>query len=233
MIDLLKYELKKHSKIILVITLLAAFVSFSSNLYLENFITIDEASYTSGLDVFFAFIFLIFNRLLFLGLFAYFTDDFVKNLTSHEKNFLFSLPIKAWKFFAVKILSISLLVALVIGVFVASSKYIHRELLTYSLDRLLIIIANIYTGSLFSLLLAYAMIMVSKKYLETSKFNFLWIIPFAVAFSIYFTLTINLYYYNPMEEITFENSYLILTNLIGSLVLFKINCWLLDKKIDI
>ena len=231
--NLLIYELRKHVKTILAITMIAIFLEIFSNYYLVRSMSDYGASSLSTIKEFLAFWSFVIVRMLFFGLFVYFTNDFVKNILSDEKNFLFTLPIRSSSYFLAKILSISIFVGFVGLSLVAFNPTMREDILSYNFIRFINSALTIYSICLVALLLAYAVILISKKYLEKSRFTFLWILPFAVIFSLYLALMINTIFMTSTDIINIKSWTLVIINAVLSLSLFFLDCRLLDKRVDL
>lgn len=240
--NLLTYEIKKHIKLILGLIIIIFLISLFDNYYVRtNQIYDPNSEISTSAKSFISFFSFAFIRLFLFGLFIYFINDFINNIMQDEKNLLFSIPIKSSQFFLTKIISISILVALVfltaiIFNFVNLSSILldfnFQDYIKNGLVNTLKGISSFYSLCLVALLLGYFTILSIKKQLEKTRFIFLWILPFSIAFSVYFAFVQKAFY--SMEEffITPSNWYLVLLNIAISVILFYLNCHWLDKKID-
>ena len=239
--NLTLYEIKKHIKLIVGLMIIIVLISMFNAYYIKSGDYVQNSSiYESAKNLIALFSF-VFVRLLLFGLFIYFITDFINNLFGDERNFLFSIPIKSSQYFLSKILSVSLLVALIYG-FIAILNFINFENLLLDFNplvnnkyflNLLRGVLSFYSVCLVALLLGYMTILIFKKQLEKTRFIFLWILPFSLIFSIYFAFISQAFYTINDFFITPSNWTLIIINLFISIILFIINCNLLDKKVDI
>lgn len=240
---LLIYELKKHIKLIVGMIVIIGIITYFDIHYLRNNSLYEQNSeiYNSAKSLIALFSF-AFIRLFLFGLFIYFINDFMNNLMQDEKNFFFSIPLRSSEFFLAKVISVSILVILVfIAAFIFNvvdirSLFLNIDFkgyLKFGLLNTLRGIGSLYSVCLVALLLGYFTILSIKKQLEKTRFTFLWILPFSIVFSIYFAIVQQAHLHSSQFFITPSNWYLILVNLVISLVLFRLNCHWLDKKIDI
>lgn len=240
--NLFFYEIKKHYKVILSIMLIILLLIISENsIYRQHKLMNNSEILSYARSLFEAFAFL-FIRLFLFGLFIYFGTDFINNLMSNEKNFLFSIPVKARDYFLSKILSITLMIGAVFVEIIYVGWIVDFIINKRNIDRLngpkvffenLEAFTSLYTVCLVALLLAYLCILLSKKYLEKSRFKFLWLGPFSIMFSIYYTIIliafrrIDLFIFTPGSWI------LVIFNLILSILLFILDCRILENKTDL
>lgn len=239
--NLFRYEIKKHIKVVLAILLIIFIILLLETTFyskVDYLAKSDVYEYAKSLLGTFIFLFI---RLFLFGLFVYFGTDFIKNLMTDEKNFLFAIPVKSSEFFLAKILSITVMVAtifieIIFGGYLLDliNGHITNRIGSYELFAENVKgFTSLYTLCLVALLLAYFTILVSKKHLEKTRFQFLWLLPFSILFSIYYSVILILFHKGELFLITPVGWILVLINLILVGVLFHFNCKILDTRTDL
>lgn len=240
--DLIKYELKKHIKTVLGLMIIVFLIlSIYNSSYLIS-IANSSNSYESTKIVLATFIF-IFMRTFIFGLFIYFVGDFIKNLMTGEKNTIFCLPVKTETIILSKIVAITLLVGLLmLQIFLHELSRIYMTtgiigpLSVLNVDnywQAFVGLISFFSLCLVALLIAYWTILVCKKWLEKTRFQFLWLVPFALCFSVYLAIITSLFMQNKSFIFASISWGYIGVNMVTALLLFKLICHLIDKKVDI
>lgn len=233
--NLIVYDLKKHIKTVIslsIITILVGVFSPKINIPLEeaNF-SILKMIYTKINTIIF-----IYMRSVLFGFFIYLGQDFVNNIISGEKNLLFSLPIKAKNFLLAKVISTSILTFLLASsIFVATliHDFSRSQDLSLSFDGVSLVgIVSLYFVCSVALMLLIACILLCKPLLDKTKFKFIWFLPFTLVFGAYYLITGTM-----GDEIYFifanTSGISIISSIAITILLFYFNSYFLDNKIDL
>lgn len=248
MLKLVKYDLKKHLRLVLVLCslLFALFLldSFRTPFYSGD---VTNKFIDNIMNVYYSFITMlrwgtIIGFLIFIGY------DFIQNLLSDEKNFLFSIPLSTSEFFLSKIISTTILTGILystLGVVSFLNNIMFKDSAlsegnlsinywkifweSFGLKSL----PTIFTYCLVALMILYFIVLVFKKALENTRFKFLWLLPFTLIFITYYVLTfpndLNVYTGN----MTGGQLKIVIINLIVAMILFAANSCMLKNKTDI
>lgn len=248
MTKLVKYDLKKHLRLVVIMSailfsfyLLDSFRNpFGSGTYANRDLQ------AVVMDAVSSFLFMV-SRVSLVGFMIYIGYDFIQNIMSDEKNFLFSIPVSTEKFFLSKIISttiltgilyVSIAAATYLNSMIKSSLYVntadsymeHATLIdSFSIKALPLV----YTYCLVALMILYFVILVFKKALEKTRFKFLWLLPFTLIFIMYYAFTLPSEVDMTMVTIVNGQFTLLAVNLVIACLLFLANSWILKTKTDI
>lgn len=237
MLKIIKYELKKQYKT----SILLFFIMLAMTLYTVNLSNTYVANESESIDVIQSYISMI-NSLFLLGYMVYLGYDFTNTLLGNEKYFLFTIPIQTIKIFIAKIITTSILAALMFAPSIINIIYEYNKdrpryyeiYQPFTASQFLCELVGFYSLCLMVLMLMFFIIFISKKILEKIKFKFLWLIPLGFVFSLYLDLVINKFAtdFSPIFIMGFSLE-LTIVHIVVSIILLILTSYLIDKKVDI
>lgn len=241
--SLIKYDLRKNLRIAIFVSIANIMAALLFNIissFSYDMTAIDHSEiFEDSLGIFSLSLF----AYLYLVIFAYFiylAKDFSSNLYHNEKYLLFTHPSNSYKYLLTKIITATITTAPVYVSYFFSVMLLAND--TPITAPKLIELTNdffkalpyFYSLSLSALMLAYFSIIVTKKLNENLKFEYFWIIPFVLSFSL--LLIINGFFVN---DLSFNNYLFIPLGLksiiiffLISITFFLINAFILEKHFD-